>query len=129
MRKNKRKAPRISGKGTVGLKDVLSVYSELANLKKAAIKSAEAHALSKKRFLDIEIRINLLTRLLTTLCVENLGIRAPTLKRVIKRIEKEAFRDSQIMELESLYSLTNPPQKKTSPSSPKGKSDPWEQIS
>jgi len=127
--RKKRKDPEVSKKDTPGLKETLTFYSELADLKKEVLKSSETHTHSKKRLLDIEIHINLLTRLLTTLCIEKFGIRALTLKRLVRRIEKEVFRDSQIMELESLYSLSHPTPKKTSASPQKGKDDPWEQIS
>ena len=129
MAGKKRKAPNTAKKEAVNLKDALSIYSDLENLKKEVLKSAGAHTLSEKRFLDIEIHINLLTRLLTTLCIEKFGMRALTLRRLVHRIEKEAFRDSQIMELESLYGLSNTPPKKTPSSPSKGRDDPWEQIS
>lgn len=129
MEKKRRKISRASKGGAVGPKDALALYSEIADLKKELLKTVEYQSLSKKRILDLEIHINLLTRLLTTLCIEKFGMRALTLKKLVRRIEKEAFRDSQIMELESLYSLTNPSQKKTSTTPQKGKDDPWDQIS
>lgn len=129
MKRKKQKVPEAAKKDVLGLKDTLSLYSELADLQKEILKSSEAHTIFKKRLWDIEIHINLLTRLLTTLCIEKFGMRALTLKRLVRRIEKEVSRDSQIMELESLYSLSNPTQKKTSVSPQKGKGDPWEQIS
>jgi len=83
---------------------------------------------SKDRIEDAEIHINLLTRLITTLCIEKLGMRVGVLKRLLKRIEKEAIRDSQILHLESLYNL--PHGSKKSHSTPKlPKKDPWEDIS
>lgn len=85
-----------------------------------------------ERVQDIEIHVNLLTRLLTTLCIEKFGVRVGVLKRLIKRIEQEAIRDSQISHLESLYNLSSPPgKKKKKPKDGKNlkNDDPWEDIS
>ncbi len=85
-----------------------------------------------ERVQDIEIHVNLLTRLLTTLCIEKFGVRVGVLKRLIKRIEQEAIRDSQISHLESLYNLSSPPgKKKKKPKDEKNhkNDDPWEDIS
>lgn len=85
---------------------------------------------SEDRLQDIEIHINLLTRLITTLCIEKLGMRVGVLKRLIKKVEKEAIRDSQIMHLESLYQMpSNPADKKTPPTQSPSKNDPWDEIS
>lgn len=84
------------------------------------------------RVQDIEIHVNLLTRLLTTLCIEKFGVRVGVLKRLIKRIEQEAIRDSQISHLESLYNLSSPPgkkKKKNKDDSHHKNDDPWEDIS
>ena len=79
---------------------------------------------TEERLQDIEIHINLLTRLLTTICIEKFGMRVGVLKRLIKRVEKEAIRDSQILELESIYSLPTRVAKhhKQAPPSSEGKS-------
>ncbi|HLD50327.1 MAG TPA: hypothetical protein VJC08_03940 [bacterium] len=77
----------------------------------------------------MEIHLNLITRLLTTLCVEKFGMRIGVLKRLIKRIEKEAIRDSQIMHLETLYKMTPPSDKKGPSPRPFQKDDPWDEIS
>ncbi len=114
---------------TGSLKETLSLYSKLAELKKELTEISSMGTQTEDRLTDLEIHINLLTRLLTTLCVEKFGIRVGVLKRLIKRIETEAVRDSQIMELESLYNLA-PKQNKKTPASPsKPKEDPWDQIS
>ena len=87
---------------------------------------------AEERIQDLEIHVNLLTRLLTTLCVEKFGMRIGVLKRLIKRIEKEAIRDSQISHLEALYKLsdiTDKNDKKTSGPNSGDKKDPWEDIS
>ncbi|MBU9889662.1 MAG: hypothetical protein KTQ49_07330 [Candidatus Omnitrophica bacterium] len=128
MKKQRRKVRGGSRSGSIGPKDVLAFYSELAAIKKELRMTGEAQTNSQKRLLDIEIHLNLLTRLLTTLCIEKFGMKVLTFKRLIRRIEKEASRDSQILELESLYSLTDPGVKKTS-GPHKRKEDPWDQIS
>lgn len=94
----------------------------------------QLHGFSKDagdRLEDLEIHVSLLTRLMTTLCMEKLGMKVGVLKRMIKRIEKEAVRDSQIMHLESLYNLPQsqapkPPQPYAPPPT---KADPWDEIS
>ena len=105
-----------------------SLKAELDYLKKHVDKLWEQANEAADRLQDVEVHLNLLTRLLTTLCVEKLGMRLGVLKRLIKRIEKEAIRDSQIYHLESLYKLPHNPSSKSHP--PKGHSeDRWEDIS
>ena len=114
--------------GSEILKTALSLHDEVAGLKKDLKKvSAETKSL-QERVQDIEIHLNLLTRLLTTLCIEKFGMRVGVLKRMIKRIEKEAIRDSQILHLESLYNLSPNTEKKNDSAKP-SKDDPWEEIS
>ncbi len=125
-----KKKKRTSGqKETSSLKDVLALYSKLADLKKEVGHITGSSTQQDERLTNLEIHINLLTRLLTTLCIEKFGIRIGVLKRLVRRIEKEAVRDSQILELESLYNLSHQPPKKTSLPPIKSKDDPWEQIS
>ncbi len=108
----------------------VALNSEFAYLRKHVEKLWEYTEKSEERLQDIEIHLNLLTRLLTTLCIEKFGMRIGVLKRLIKRIEKEAIRDSQILHLESLYKLSPQSEKKGQgpPTSP-SKNDPWEEIS
>lgn len=80
---------------------------------------------TEERLQDLEIHVNLLTRLFTTLCIEKFGMRVGVLKRIIKRIEKETIRDSQIDHLEFLYKLPMRQNKRQKPSS---KDDPWDDI-
>ena len=111
------------------LSDSLNLHSDFSHLKKHIEKLWEYAERSEERLQDIEIHLNLLTRLLTTLCVEKFGMRIGVLKRLIKRVEKEAIRDSQILHLESLYKLPHQTEKKNSSSSSPKKDDPWEEIS
>ena len=130
MAKRKRKKSKpVSGKTGGSLKAVLSLYSELAKIKKEMVRAEEGGERVEDRLVDLEVHANLLARLLTTLCLEKLGIRPDALKRLVRRIEKEALRDSQILELESLYKLSNGNPKKTPPMRSKTRDDPWEQIS
>ena len=107
----------------------LSLHTELTHFKKQFQKLWEQAGRADERLQDIEIHLNLLTRLLTTLCVEKFGMRIGVLKRMIKRIEKEAIRDSQILHLEELYKLPPHTDKKGPAPQPPSKSDPWEEIS
>ena len=107
----------------------LALHNQLENLKKQAEQFTEAMQKMDERVQDCEIHLNLLTRLLTVLCVEKFGMRIGVLKRLIKRIEKEAIRDSQIMHLESLYKMPPPSEKKGPSSLPPSGKDPWEDIS
>ena len=131
MAKRKRsKKGKSAGKKKEGsLKEVLSLYTKLAELKKEMVKAAEVGERGDDRLTDLEIHVNLLARLLTTLCLEKMGLRAEALKRLVRRVEKEALRDSQIMELESLYKLSNGNSGKAPQTRPKIRNDPWEQIS
>lgn len=107
----------------------LTFHTDLAHIKKQAQKLTDQLAKSDERIQDLEIHVNLLTRLLTTLCVEKFGMRIGVLKRLIKRIEKEAIRDSQISHLEALYKLSDLPDKKNPGTASGDKKDPWEDIS
>jgi hypothetical protein len=117
-------------KRTAGVfKEVLSLYTKLAELKKDVSKANEEGERSDERLTDLEVHMNILARLLTTLCIEKFGMRVGALKRLVRRVEKEAVRDSQIMELESLYKLSHGNVKKNPPAGAKPKGDPWDQIS
>jgi len=65
----------------------------------------EIHNNHDERLNDMELQINLLTRLLTTLCLEKLGYRLSEFRKLIRRTEKELADDSEIAHLESLFSL------------------------
>lgn len=106
--------------------DLLSRASEIEYLKKHLDKLWERAEEASERLQDIEVHVNLLTRLFTALCVEKLGMRIGVLKRLIKKIEKEVIRDTQIYHLESLFKLHHHPSK----SHRKGEAeDRWEDIS
>jgi hypothetical protein len=128
-RKRSGKAKHAGGKTGGSLREVLSLYAKLADLKKEVAEAAEVGEREDDRLTNLEVHVNLLARLLTTLCIEKLGIRVGALKSLVRRIEKEALRDSQISELESLYNLSHGNPKKTPSAPAKTKDDPWDQIS
>ncbi len=111
------------------LKEILSLYAKIAELKKEVAKTTGTGTHAEERLTDLEAHVNLLTRFLTTLCIEKLGMRVGTLRSIIRRVEKEALRDSQIMELEFLYKLSHGSSRKTPSAPAKARDDPWEQIS
>lgn len=105
-----------------------TLHHEMEYFKKHLDKLWEHAQDASERLQDIEVHVNLLTRLLTAICVERLGMRIGVLKRLVKRIEKEAIRDTQIHHLENLYKMTPSASKKSHP--PKGESEHrWEDIS
>lgn len=108
---------------------ILNYHTELIHTKKTMQRLTDSLEKIDERLSDLEIHVNLVTRLLTTICVEKLGIRVGVLKRLIKRIEKEAIRDSQILHLEELYKLPSHSDKKEPPPHASSKNDPWEDIS
>lgn len=107
--------------------DLFLHSAEIEYLRKHLDKLWEHAQETSERLQDIEVHVNLLTRLITALCVEKLGMRIGVLKRLIKKIEKEAIRDSQIHQLESLYKLPHTPP--TKPHPPRNFEDRWEDIS
>ena len=128
-RRRSKKISSVSKKPEGAFKEVLSLYTKLADLKKEMGEVAEGGERADDRLTGLEVHVNILARLLTTLCIEKLGIRIGALRRLVRRVEKEAVRDSQIMELESLYKLSHGNSKKAASANPKPKDDPWEQIS
>ena len=128
MRKSK-KTRKMKKAADFSPENTLSFHNHVAALQKKITKLSEDLEKQDERMQDMEIHVNLLTRLLTTLCVEKMGMRIGVLKRLIKRIEKEAIRDSQISHLESLYKMSQPSDKKGPSSLPFSKDDPWEEIS
>ncbi len=106
-----------------------ALHTDLAALKEQVLKLTETSGEAQERLQDLEIHVNIITRLLTTLCIEKFGMRLGVLKRIIQRIEKEAIRDSQILHLENLYKMAPENPQKAPPPSSTSKNDPWDQIS
>jgi len=132
-KKPKKKAKKTTRKAkttrVVKSEEALSLYAEFAQLKRKLDKTSEQAEHLANRLEDAEIHINLLTRFVTTICIEKIGMRIGVLKRLLKRIENEAVRDSQIHQLESLYNLPPIAPKKNSPAKNPPKKDPWDDIS
>ncbi len=107
----------------------VALYTQQHSLKRQMEEIFKHVQQLQERLEDSEIHINLLTRLITTLCVEKMGMRVGVLKRLLKRIEKEAIRDSQILHLESLYNLPHQTSKKNNQTVQPPRRDPWDDIS
>jgi hypothetical protein len=135
MNRNKKNKDLKKINANLPQEEALNLYTEISHLRKQIEELQKAFHNYTDRLEDAEIHINLLTRLLTTLCIEKLGMRVGVLKRLLKRIEKEAIRDSQILHLESLYNLPHESEaketKETKPPHPPNhpKRDPWDEIS
>ena len=94
---------------------------ELDYMKKHLDKIWEHVSVTNERLQDLEVQMNLLSRLVATLAVEKLGMRTFHLVRLIRRIEKEAIAADQIKHLENLYKLEHPKDSKK-PKNDSGKS-------
>ena len=126
-RKAKPKKKQVITKKRV-LGEALSLYSEAARLRDDLHVLEDKNAELEQRLHDTEVNLSLIIRLLTTLCIEKFGMRVGVLKRLIKKAEQDAIRDSQIMELESLYKMPQQPKKKKKARRKKAKEDPWDEI-
>jgi chromosome segregation ATPase len=60
---------------------------------------------TNERLQNLEIYVNILNRLVSTLCIEKMGIKLSALKKMLQHIENEAARDSQVNYLEELFRL------------------------
>lgn len=80
--------------------------------KKHLDKIWEHISVTNDRLQNLEVQVNLLSRLVATLAVEKLGMKTFHLIRLIRRIEKEAVTADQIQHLEDLYKLEHPTHKR-----------------
>ena len=132
-RKEVKKKTLNRDKGARGVsgREALRFYTEMSQLKRKIDKLTDNTEDMAMRMEDAEIHINLLTRFITTICVEKIGMRVGVLKRLLKRVEREAVRDSQILHLESLYNLPLEPPLHKKKHLPRffPKKDPWDDIS
>ena len=85
---------------------------EIRYIKKHLDKIWEHVSNTNERLQDLEVQMNLLSRLVAALAVEKLNMRTFSLMKMIKRIEKQAIADAQISHLENLYRLEHPKLKK-----------------
>ncbi len=81
---------------------------EIRYIKKHLDKIWEHISNTNERLQDLEIQVNLLSRLIATLAVEKLDMKGFGLMKMIKRVEKQAIADDQIRLLENLYRLEHP---------------------
>ncbi len=86
-------------------KEVHDVHHELEYARKHLDKIWEHVTVTNERLQDLEIQMNLLSRLVTIICIEKLGIKLKVFKQLVRRIEKETVADLQIHHLEELYRL------------------------
>lgn len=92
-------------------KEDKTLHEGLEYIKKHLDKLWEHVAETNERLMDLEVQSNLMTRLVTTICIEKLKINSDVLTKLIRRIEKEAIEDSQIMNLEQMFSLEHEEEK------------------
>lgn len=85
---------------------------EIQYIKKHLDKIWEHVSTTNERLQDLEIQVNLLSRLVATLAIEKLNMKSFGLMKMIKRIEKQAITEDQIRLLEDLYKLELPKSKK-----------------
>lgn len=119
-RKKRPGAPELAGLKEELRKEDKLLHEHLNYVKKHLDKLWEYATDAKDRLQDLEIQVNLLTRLVTTLCLEVLKINPKALSRLIKKVEKEAIADSQVMHLEELFRLEHPSKKEDEPRPRKG---------
>ena len=110
MGERRRKTRRIHDLSIDHLKKDISQESKLHHesldyIRKHLDKLWEFTTEDRQRLQDLEIHMNLLTRLFTALCLEVIGLRQKDLKKLIKRAESEAVAESQVMHLEQLFRL------------------------
>lgn len=86
-------------------KDFQFIEQDLTYIRKHLDKLWEYATEAKDRLQDLEIQVNLITRLLTTLSLDVLKVKPKALRRMIKKVEEEAIADSQVMHLEELFRL------------------------
>ncbi|HNV85742.1 MAG TPA: hypothetical protein PKL97_02105 [Candidatus Omnitrophota bacterium] len=86
-------------------KELKSFQDDLGYHRKHLDKLWEQATEARERLQDLEIQVNLVTRLLTTICLEVLKIPQKTFRGIVRQIEKEAERDSQVVHLEELFRL------------------------
>ncbi|OGW81147.1 MAG: hypothetical protein A3G33_10030 [Omnitrophica bacterium RIFCSPLOWO2_12_FULL_44_17] len=95
------------------LSDIQSEFSQIRHDIKQKLNYINTHldklwenaAIANERLQDLEVYINLLGRLITTLSVEKMGINLKHLKTLLQRIEKEVIADSQIQDLEEMFHI------------------------
>ena len=93
-------------------KQARELHHQLDYIRKHVDKLWEQATTNNERLQDLEIQVNLISRLITLLCIEKLGMKLRMFRRLVRRVEKETITDLQIHHLEELYRLE--PKKKPS---------------
>lgn len=93
-------------------KQARELHHQLDYLRKHVDKFWEHVNATNERLQDLEIQVNLISRLITLICIEKLGMKLKMFRRLVRRVEKETITDLQIHHLEELYRLE--PKKKPS---------------
>ena len=86
-------------------KEVQELHHEVEYIRKHLDKLWEHVSVTNERLQDLEIQVNLLGRLITLICIEQLGIKLKSFKQLVRRIESETVADLQVHHLEELYRL------------------------
>lgn len=81
------------------------LHHQLDYIRKHVDKLWEQTTTTNERLQDLEIQVNLISRLITLLCIEKLGMKLRLFRRLVRRVEKETIADLQIHHLEELYRL------------------------
>ena len=92
-------------------KQLALITSEVEYEKKHRDKLWEKVAELSERMQEAEVQINVNTRLLTYVCIEELGISTTRIRKLLRRIEKETKEDQQIVMLEELFRKKSRPRK------------------
>ncbi len=87
------------------LKENREIRNRLDYMSKHLDKLWEQVTQANERLQELEIYMNIVSRLLTTVCIDKIGIKMGNLKLMLKKIQDEAIADSQVSYLEELYRL------------------------
>lgn len=128
-KRRKRKKTVIRKRLSSPAEETMALYTQIDQLEKKVTALGDYIEHLSSRLEDAEIHINLLTRFVTTVCVEKMGMRVGVLKRLLKRVEQEAVRESQISHLESLYNMPLKNEAANFLSKKIHKKDRWDEIS
>jgi len=86
-------------------KEISSLRGDLDYFQKHIDKLWENSAETKERLQDLEIQTNLITRLIAALCMEVMKIPSKTFRGIVRQVEQDAERDSQVVHLEELFRM------------------------
>lgn len=99
-----RKKQRVIRRSEMG-RAIADLEHDIKYIHKHLDKLWEHVAHTNGRLQALETQVNLVSRLLTTLCIENFDMRLSEFRRLIRRIEKEAIADSEVRTLQDLFKI------------------------